>query len=289
VDFTIVTPSYRQLDYLACNIASVADQKDVSVEHVIQDAGSEGFNEFSERLMKRWPDRPNYRRLMISEPDRGMYDAVNKGLKRGTGKICAYLNCDEQYLPGALRRIYEAFRSAPGAEICYGGFLVIDFRGNLITTQKPVGLFWPHVATSHLANFTCATFFRRSLLERQQAWFDPSYTACADALWTLERLRAKVATIRLSAPVSAFRPTGTNRGLTQQSLEERKRIARGAPRWAQMGKPIWIAIHRLLKWMSGGYLPEKIEYSIWQSGDDAARVPHGPVWSHGIWWARVKL
>lgn len=289
MDFTIVTPSYRQLDYLACNIASVADQEDVSIEHVIQDAGSEGFDEFSEKLMKRWPDRPNYRRLMISEPDRGMYDAINKGWKRGTGKICAYLNCDEQYLPGTLRKIREVFRSESQAEICYGGFLVVDVQGNPVTIQRPVRLFWPHLATSHLANFTCATFFRRSLLERHQAWLDPTYTACADALWNLERLRSGVQSVLLPDCVSGFRQTGHNRGLTPESLAERKRIARLVPLWVRMGKPAWKTIHRILKLTAGGYFPRKIEYSLWQSGEDIARVRHGPVWTHSLWWERLWL
>ncbi|MFZ9875021.1 MAG: glycosyltransferase, partial [Candidatus Methylacidiphilales bacterium] len=89
MDFTIVTPSHRQLDWLACCIASVADQEGVTVEHIVQDAGTEGFAEFAERMRKRWPDREGYRRVMISETDAGMYDAINKGLKRGSGRICA--------------------------------------------------------------------------------------------------------------------------------------------------------------------------------------------------------
>ena len=117
MDFTIVTPSYRQLDWLACCIASVADQEGVTVEHIVQDAQTEGFAEFAEKMRQRWPDREGYRRVMISEPDNGMYDAVNKGLKRGSGRICAYLNCDEQYLPGALRRVKNQVAADPGPDL----------------------------------------------------------------------------------------------------------------------------------------------------------------------------
>jgi len=46
LDFTIVTPSFKQLDYLGCCIASVADQIGVTVEHIVQDAGSLGIEEF---------------------------------------------------------------------------------------------------------------------------------------------------------------------------------------------------------------------------------------------------
>jgi glycosyltransferase involved in cell wall biosynthesis len=80
MDFTIVTPSFRQLEYLECCISSVADQEGVSIEHIVQDGGTVGFKEFAEKMRQRWPDRPNYRRAMLSEPVTGMYDAINKGL-----------------------------------------------------------------------------------------------------------------------------------------------------------------------------------------------------------------
>jgi glycosyltransferase involved in cell wall biosynthesis len=105
MDFTIVTPSLGQLEYLECCVSSVADQQGISIEHIVQDAGTDGFAEFAAKMRQRRPDRPNYRRVIISEPDSGIYDALNKGLKNGTGRISAYLNCDEQYLLGALEDV----------------------------------------------------------------------------------------------------------------------------------------------------------------------------------------
>ncbi|MDA1340773.1 MAG: glycosyltransferase, partial [Verrucomicrobia bacterium] len=189
MDFTIVTPSLGQLEYLECCIASVADQEGVSIEHIVQDGGTARFNEFAETMSKRWPDRPNYRRVMISENDSGMYDAINKGLKKGTGRICAYLNCDEQYLAGALAKVLDEFKKQSATDILYGGFLVVDEKGDLVTAQRPVKMFWQHVATSHLPNFTCATFFKREMMEREKSYFDTQYKSCADAVWTIERLK----------------------------------------------------------------------------------------------------
>ena len=102
MDFTIVTPSFRQLEKLAGCIASIADQQGVQVEHLVQDGGTEGFRDFAETMARRWPDRPGYRRIMVSQPDKGMYDAINQGLERAAGNLCAYLNCDEQYEAGTL-------------------------------------------------------------------------------------------------------------------------------------------------------------------------------------------
>src|SRR3954468_9321875 len=90
--FTIVTPSFRNSEWLKLCIPSVADQG-VAHEHIVQDAGSD------DGTLEWLPQ--DTRVAAFVEKDRGMYDAVNRGYRRGTGDIFAYLNCDEQYLPGA--------------------------------------------------------------------------------------------------------------------------------------------------------------------------------------------
>ena len=80
MDFTIVTPSYRQLEQLGCCIASIADQEGVSVEHIVQDGGTEGFGDFAKKMAERWPDRSGYQRIMVSEKDGGMGDIYNRSL-----------------------------------------------------------------------------------------------------------------------------------------------------------------------------------------------------------------
>lgn len=287
MDFTIVTPSFRQLDWLACCIASVADQEGVAVEHIVQDAGTQGFAEFAKRMRDRWPDRPGYRRVMASEPDQGMYDAVNKGIKKGTGEICAYLNCDEQYLPGALRAVQQEMRKAPQANLLYAGFVVVDTEGRLVTLQQPSPLFWPHVATSHLPNFTCATFFRRGLFDRENAWFDSSYRACGDAAWTLQRLRAHTPTIRLHQFLGVFRETGDHQGLSLEGLAERANIRNTQPAWVRWGAGFWKLHHRLRKLASGGYRQQTLRYAIWNTPLASGRTSCGPSTATGIWRSRL--
>ena len=97
MDFSIVTASFKQLNFLRLAISSVADQQGISIEHVIQDGGTEGFSEFRRQMDHAWPNRAQYKRMMESKPDTGMYDGINRGLKRARGRICGYLNSDEQY------------------------------------------------------------------------------------------------------------------------------------------------------------------------------------------------
>ena len=81
-------------------VASVADQG-VEAEHIVQDACS---NDGTLEWLLTDP-----RVKAFSEKDAGMYDAVNRGLRRASGEILSYLNCDEQYLPGALPHAVAAY------------------------------------------------------------------------------------------------------------------------------------------------------------------------------------
>jgi glycosyltransferase involved in cell wall biosynthesis len=289
MDFTIVTPSLGQLEYLECCISSVADQEGVSIEHIVQDAGTDGFAEFAEKMRQRWPDRPNYRRVMISEPDSGMYDAINKGLKKGTGRICAYLNCDEQYLAGALAKVLDEFRKQPAAEILYGGFLVVDKKGDLVTAQRPVKMFWQHVATSHLPNFTCATFFKKEMMEREKAYFDTQYRACADAVWTIERLKKGTKMGLMDEFIGVFVEQETNQGVKKEGLAEADAIrCRLAPSIRSRAFA-WKGVHRLRKLLEGKYFPKKVSYDIFRKEDLNKRRHFPAKWRSPLWASRLRM
>src|ERR1700758_4755369 len=97
--FSIITPSFLGRQWLPLCIASVADQQRVEVEHIVQDSCS---GDGTEELLRNYSSVREY-----IEKAEGMYDAVNRGFDRATGDILAYLNCDEQYLPGALKAVHE--------------------------------------------------------------------------------------------------------------------------------------------------------------------------------------
>src|ERR1700694_5003916 len=115
---SVVTPSFKQLPWLKLCVASVADQVGVEIEHIVQDAGTGGDLEI-------WAASQPSLRLFV-EPDAGMYDAINRGLRRATGEICAYLNCDEQYLPGALQAVEKFFQSHPEVDMVFGDVVMVD-------------------------------------------------------------------------------------------------------------------------------------------------------------------
>ncbi len=272
MEFTIVTPSFRQLDWLELCLASVADQEGVKVEHIIQDGGTAGFSDFARRMQSRWPDREGYALQMFSEPDQGMYDAVNRGLKKGVAPFCAYLNCDEQYLPGALREVAQFFYHNPSVDIVFGGVLVVRADGRLISARRPARLFLPHVMTCHLPNFTCAMFFRRRLLENDTAWFDAKWRDCADALWVIERLKSKTTIGRMTAFTTAFTDTGANMNLAPNAVQEAKNIRQKAPVFFRRAKLLWVLGHWFGKLLDGSYFPSRIHYELYVKENPGQRL-----------------
>jgi glycosyltransferase involved in cell wall biosynthesis len=261
MDFTIVTPSFRQLDWLACCIASVADQEGVEVEHIVQDGGTEGFGDFAKKMAGLWPDRAGYHRVMISEKDGGMYDAINRGFEKGKGSICAYLNCDEQLLPGTLKKVAEAFEKSPNVDLFFGDALVLDETGQARCWRKVLVPLVAHTWTCHFSAFTAAMFFRRSLLDKRIR-FDTSYRAAADAAWYLEARQRGARVGSLGFVTSTFLENGENLGMTPTAEKERQRLTQTAPFWMRGLRPGWLLFHRARRFLSGAHRSGNFNYGI---------------------------
>ena len=262
MNFTIVTPSFRQLELLECCIASVADQGGVEVEHIVQDGGTDGFAEFAEKLAQRWPDRPGYRRVMVSEKDKGMYDAINRGLAKAQGSLCVYLNCDEQYLPGTLKRVAEAFRANPDVDLFFGDALVLDETGQARCWRKVLVPLVAHTWTCHFSAFTAAMFFRRRLLDKGIR-FDTSYRAAADAAWYLQARQRGAKPGVLGFLAASFSESGENLGLSKTAQAERERLTRTAPMRMRAFRWGWMIFHRLRRWAQGALNPRDLVYEVY--------------------------
>lgn len=65
----------------------------------------------------------------VSEPDRGQTHAINKGLAQASGDLIAYLNSDDYYLPGTLKRVAEEFIAQPDVDLFYGRCRIVDEKG----------------------------------------------------------------------------------------------------------------------------------------------------------------
>lgn len=275
--FSIVTPSFRQLDWLRLCVASVADQvrhaaAGLTVEHLVQDAGTPGVLELARELQQssaraastRAPGGAPYRLEVHAEPDLGMYDAVNRGLRRAGGELCAYLNCDEQYLPWTLEKVARHFAEHPWVEVLFAGAIVVDATGGYLCDRLPTLPTRAHTLVSgNLAFFTSSTFFRASLVRERGLWFDASWRALGDAEWALRLIEAGVRMDAVAWPASIHTDTGENLALSDVAVAERSRLARMAEPWHRAASSLIVGAHRLGKLAHGAYAPKPHCYRIY--------------------------
>lgn len=116
---TIVTPSYNHAHFIERTIASVLDQGYPDLEYIVVDGGS---TDGTVDILSRY----SADLIWTSEKDRGQSDAINKGLRRATGDVVAFLNSDDTYEPGALARVAGYFEQHPEVQWAYGKCRIVD-------------------------------------------------------------------------------------------------------------------------------------------------------------------
>jgi glycosyltransferase involved in cell wall biosynthesis len=261
---SIITPSFRNSKWLKLCIPSVADQG-VTLEHIVQDSCSDDGTQ-------DWLPQDTRVRAFI-EKDAGMYDAVNRGLRRASGDICAYLNCDEQYLPGALSDVLAFFARHPKVDVVFADAVIIQPSGAYLCHRKATlpGKYHSWVS-GDLAILTCSTFFRRRLIESEALLFNPKLKDIGDGDWVMRLIEHKVPMAVLRRFTSAFTETGVNMNTKPNALREKQALLDSAPAWARTGRSLIIWHYRLRKLLAGCYRQKPFRYEIYAESSPTRRV-----------------
>ena len=270
--FSIITPSYRQLDWLELCAASVADQG-VDFEHLVQDAGSPG--------MEAWA-KTHPRVKVTVEADDGMYDAINRGLRKAKGDICAYLNCDEQYLPDTLKKVGDYFARNPSVDVLFGDAVLADAHLQPLAYRRAVTPLRWHTLLRPLGVLTCSTFFRRKVVE-DGVLFDPSWKIVGDKAWVLDILDHNYLTAVLPEPLAVFAFTGANLSHHQASHDERRRWESDFSPGFCLLRPVAQLHHGWRKWRAGAYnsFTDSLHYYRWNNPSGRTTFTHlqlGSAW-----------
>lgn len=125
---SIITPSLNQASFLEHAILSVLEQDYPDIEYLVVDGGS---TDGSVDIIKKYSENINW---WVSEPDKGQANGINKGLRRATGDIIAWLNSDDFYKPGAITSAVQALQENPRAGFVFGDLQVVNEAGE--TTNK---------------------------------------------------------------------------------------------------------------------------------------------------------
>jgi glycosyltransferase involved in cell wall biosynthesis len=126
---SIVTPSYNQAQFIEETIRSVLLQGYPNLEYIIIDGGS---TDGSVEIIKKYEP---WLTCWVSEPDRGQSHAINKGFKRSTGDIIAWINSDDYYTKEALKQAALGMDNYPKAGLIHGDGFYCSEDGKIIGRQ----------------------------------------------------------------------------------------------------------------------------------------------------------
>jgi glycosyltransferase involved in cell wall biosynthesis len=205
---SVVTVTYQAAEALERTIASVRAQVGTSVEHLVIDGGS---TDGTVDLLRRHDD---HLALWLSEPDSGIYDAMNKGIALARGRHVGLLNADTVYYDErALARVADA--AATGVrDVIYGDMVHHERETDVRIYMRSSHDLRPEMTLSHEA-----TFIPRVVYERCGLYSD-AWPIGADYELCVRLMRAGVSFRRIPEPLVVFASGGlTDRRFLDASLE----------------------------------------------------------------------
>jgi len=127
---SIITPSYNQGAFLEATIQSVLSQNYPGLEYIVIDGGS---TDNSVDIIKKYE---RYLTYWVSEKDNGQTEAINKGLRRATGEIVAWINSDDVYTPKTFDAVVHYFETHADVAMVFGDAHIVDHDGHFLFHKK---------------------------------------------------------------------------------------------------------------------------------------------------------
>lgn len=208
---SVITIVYNNARDVERTLLSVLNQTYANIEYIVIDgASTDGTLE----ILKRYQAQLS---KLISEKDKGIYDAMNKGLALASGDYVLFMNSgDEIYAPDTVEKVFAA---ADDADIFYGETEMFDEKWQSLGRrrhQAPDNFNWKSfrygMNISHQA-----IYIRRSLTEA----YDTQYQLSADIDWIIKAAKKSNKAVKVSGYVAKYLVGGMSKKKHQQSLKER--------------------------------------------------------------------
>jgi len=213
---SIITIVYNGSETLAKTIESIACQTYANIEYIIVDGNS---TDGTQKIIKQYEQ---YISNWISEADKGLYDAMNKGIKMATGDYLWFINSgDEIYEPNTIQQLFDQ-DEAPYADVYYGDTIMIDMQGKVIgerRLQPPAQLSWKDFKNGMLVSHQ-SIIVSTKIAEL----YNLNYRFSADFEWCLTALKKSGKTINTNLTLSRFLDGGLTKQNIVPGLKERFRI-----------------------------------------------------------------
>lgn len=213
---SVITVVYNNVQDIERTLLSVLHQSYPEIEYLVIDgASTDGTKEVLEKYTGKIS-------TFVSEPDKGIYDAMNKGLRLATCDYVLFMNSGDTFYDA--KTVERVFASAANTDIYYGETEMIDEKGNPLGRRR-------HEAPAHFTYKSFrygmsvshqAIYIRRSLT----SFYDPKYQLSADIDWILSAVKKAKKIIRVDGYVAKYLVGGMSKKKHRQSLAERFQIMR---------------------------------------------------------------
>lgn len=195
---SIVVPSLNQGRFIGATLQSIVDQAYPNLELIVVDGGS---TDDSFSIIQKFESHITW---WVSEPDQGQAAAINKGFRKATGEIMAWINSDDLMMPGALHHIADFFSKQPDAQVVYGNRILIDECGQeigrwILPVHSNNVLLWEDYIPQE------TLYWRRGAWNAIGSQLDESFRFAMDWDLLLRFFRARVKIERLPFFLGLFR------------------------------------------------------------------------------------
>lgn len=239
--FSIITVTYNAGAVLEDTIQSVITQTYRNVEYIIVDGGSKGH---TLDIINRYREHIH---TLVSEPDKGLYDAMNKGIRLATGDYLCFLNAgDELHEDDTLQLMVHSITGTELPDVLYGETAIVDEEGHFLRMRRlsaPENLNWKSFKDGMLVCHQ-AFFPRRELAEP----YDLRYRFSADFDWCIRIMKKSHTLHNTHLTLIDYLNEGMTTRNHRASLHERFRIMcrhYGYP--STLARHAWFALRLLLK------------------------------------------
>jgi glycosyltransferase len=268
----IITPVFNAGDVLRCCIQSVGDQG-IGVRHYIQDGRS--TDDATRALLEEFAE------LVVSAPDAGMYDALNRALARCSGEIIGHLNADEQYLPNIINRVRSIFDLNPAIDVVCGDMVLTDADWNPLSYRRSV---LPPADSEGLIPLpvpTCATFIRKRLFDRGLS-YRADLKAIADAILVQDLIRMKARWYFDRCPYTAFSIHETNLSNSSAAAADKVKLSKSISQIGKFSLRLQVWMKRLV---AGAFRVRSVEIDVFTPDSLDQRVRRS---ARRIFWGWPK-
>ena len=150
---SIITVAYNSQDTIAKTIESVLAQTYPSIDYVIVDgASTDRTVEIARSYQEKFKNKPGKTLRIVSEADKGMYDALNKGARLSLGTLVGNINADDWYEPDAVEKMVRYYQQ-DNFDCAWGNILIHKTSGNMLKRAR-IGRWWSTAGFCHPAMFT---------------------------------------------------------------------------------------------------------------------------------------